>query len=174
MSVTFHIEIRDADYVGSRIYCAETEWGDAAHGHGSRDFASYDEASVAYRDGLADGSVDRSCCGISPRFSIDTETDAVNLSNTNARDLLDRLGFRDHDGDIDLCGSAEPDALLGRILIARALASDVGIPPATYTGARGAQLLDGGRPEGYFDDKLSRLEALATTCSTLGRKVVWS
>jgi hypothetical protein len=173
MSVTFHPAITESDCIGFTISCFETSYGDEGDGHGSRNFETYQEAEAAYRQSLTSNDVSTQCCHISPVWSIDTESESVQMSNSNARELLEMLGYVEDDGEIAMCGSASPDDLLGRILVARALGSDIGVPGYTETTPGGATLIDAGRPAGYFSGKFSNLEKLVAQCRTLQRDISW-
>ena len=118
----------------------------------------------------------------------------VNLSNLNAQTLMDLLGLRiDQDGDGDWAGSLSADDLLGRVLIAQAInPADEGMPTYKMTGAEagnhsgllgemlaglaeveaeggtGPTIWFGGRPAGYFDERLAEVRELAEGIKALG------
>jgi hypothetical protein len=118
----------------------------------------------------------------------------VNLSNLNAQTLMDLLGLRiDQDGDGDWAGSLSADDLLGRVLIAQAInPADEGLPAYKMTGAEagnhsgllgsmlsglaqaeaegkaGPSIWFGGRPAGYFDERLAQVRELAEAVKALG------
>ena len=92
----------------------------------------------------------------------DSDSGWLNLSNTNARDLLTWLGY----ADVDLWS--------GDLLLARHLATqcrerlalkhgnvDRERPPSETTGAQGCRWVESGRPEGYLMDQAERLLVLA-------------
>lgn len=85
---------------------------------------------------------------------------AVNMSNSNAAVVCAALGI-DLD-ELGWCGSLPARDFLGRILIALAVnPSDAG-RPATVDAAPGrATFIDCGRPEGYVEERLGWLRALA-------------
>jgi len=173
MSVTFHIELRDSDLAGFRIHCHQTDY-EPGTGHGSSDHPDYGAAAAAYTAGLASGAVHRDCCSLGPVWSVDAETFSVNMANENAHGLLQALGYADEDGRIELSGSASVEDLAGRILVARALASDVGVPAYAGTGDGGSRLYDMGRPAGYYAARFDQLEALIEQCRVLGRNICWA
>jgi len=168
VSTTFHPTISEADFRGFEIVC----YGDE-DGHTPGTYANYEEASAAYAAGRESGVVDTICCSLNPIYL--TLADFVNISNSNASDLLDMLGFRDAEtGELEWAGSVPSPDMRARILVARALGSDVGIPAATTTGARGATMHDFGRRVGYFADVLTRLDVLLDACDRHDRDISWS
>jgi hypothetical protein len=167
MSVTFHPSLHNDDLVGFDIVCYDDDVRDS-HPERRR-FPDYARAEVAYLAGLDAGTVDRHCCSLSPVWSIDTDTYAVNLSNANARELLENLGLA---GD-DLVGHDDPTDFAGRVLIARALVCDDGVPASTVVGERGATMHLAGRQPGYWAQVYDRLDRLVLQCERLGRTIVW-
>jgi hypothetical protein len=104
----------------------------------------------------------------------------VNVSNSNARLLLEALGLPFVDG----CGSLGADDFLGRVLTALAVApQDAGVPAhrlvpgeSTIFGPvveGGATFIDCGRSEGYLQERLLQLEEVATAALLAGREVSW-
>jgi len=104
----------------------------------------------------------------------------VNVSNANARLLLEALGLPFEDGS----GSLDADDFLGRVLTALAVApEDAGVPvhqmvpgESTIFGPvveGGATFIDCGRRPGYLQERLLQLEEVATHSLLAGRKVSW-
>ena len=94
----------------------------------------------------------------------------VNMSNVNAREVMNVLGIE----TIDLCGDEPGETFLERVLIAMAFYEEAGaIPAQVEIGANGATIHHGGRAEGYIAEKLARLLTLARFASKHGHKVWW-
>lgn len=174
MSVYFSIETRNEDIVSYDIKCFATIYGEPGEGHAAQSFSSWDECSSAYLAGLEDGSVSRDCCTTDHNTGRDEGFD-LNISNSNAVELFTVLGYISEDeGEAPWVGSETPESLEGRILLARALASDCEVPGYETRNEGQAHLIVPTRPAGYLT---SRLEALATLCEAakaLDRMVVWS
>lgn len=104
------------------------------------------------------------------------ETPELNMSNVNARFVLEMLGYKDtSDG-----GSASAEEFMGRVLMALAIAPhDEGVPAhddSSYdsNGVRiSGQLIQGGRPKGYLQDRLMELETVATWAAENNTTIVW-
>ena len=93
----------------------------------------------------------------------------VNMSNANARTLLDLLGF---DGEED-CGDCPADDFLGRVLVAAALsAADEGMP--AYEAAGNPRMVECGRRAGYIPAQLDQLREVAEWAAAQGRDVQWA
>lgn len=121
-------------------------------------------------------------------FATEWLAEPVNVSNANAAALLEVLGLRpdtEPEGEFlgglplfgELCGEADGESFLGRVLTARALLDARGDEgtPAVQTGGHGtAVIVDCGRAPGYFERRLSELEDLATTAIAAGGKVTWA
>lgn len=104
---------------------------------------------------------------------------AVNLNNRNASWVLDLLGLRDAGAaEWDLCGTADADDFLGRVLMATALkdtaVDDSGRPAITDVTPGGATWVEGGLPEGYFAERLDQLHEIATFAVTHKAQVCWA
>lgn len=171
MSTTFHIEVSASDTLGFEISCVIAD----ETGHVASRHPDFPAAEAAYVEAKAAGVVETGCCFIEPVRDPRLSAGMVNMSVSNALAVLDVLGFADpDDGSVDLCGSVSPDRLRGRILVARALASDVGIPAVSFPGAAGAEFVDCGRRPGYLTEKFAQLEWLCDAAEELGRNVVWA
>lgn len=93
----------------------------------------------------------------------------LNVSNRNAVDLLTLLGLN-LDADDDLCGSIDASDLLGRVLIAVAVEPADAGRPSTTTGI----MVDCGRPENYFEDRLDQLRTICGWAAERGVGIAWS
>lgn len=112
----------------------------------------------------------------------------INMSNTNARGMFERLGLVSSpsepetfdedfgfDDSVPWSGHIDADDLLGRVLIAQGISpSDAGMPSTTSEGLGGATIVDCGRSVGYFDDRLVILAELAQRAKEDGVEVHWS
>lgn len=158
MSVSFHVAICDGDLIGFEVYDHENEKGHM--------FPTYEQAVK----GWGELGADPQGWSLSPRYNIPDEY-SVNMSNSNAADVIEALGYpRD-----EYCsGEAEPDDLIGRCLIAEAIAPDPALPSYTQTGINGARLIDAGRAPGYIRSKCYQIRVLAEQAKVLGRTVVWN
>jgi hypothetical protein len=106
----------------------------------------------------------------------------VNVTNLNARLLLNALGL---EGGLDLTGGCDAGDFLGRVLIALAIAPpDEGVPshrmvpgetsPFGNVVEGGATMINCGRSEGYLQERLVELEAVARWALAEGREVTWA
>lgn len=92
----------------------------------------------------------------------------INVSNTNAQMILERLGV-----EFDYCGEIQASDLLGRAMTANVGRDDSGIA-ATEDRAEGrATIIECGLPAGYFDDRMEGLTNLALAALASGLMVVW-
>lgn len=91
----------------------------------------------------------------------------VNLSNVNAEELFQYLGF--NMDEVDFVGSMNAEDFLGRVVLAK------GLTP--YNTGLATMQVDNvvycGRPDNYFQVKLDLLEEVARFAIANGRKVVW-
>lgn len=93
----------------------------------------------------------------------------VNMSNANARILLDLLGF----GTEEVCGDCSAADFLGRVLVAAALSpADEGMP--AYTAAGNPRMVECGRRAGYIPAQLDQLRVVAEWAAAQGRDVQWA
>lgn len=93
---------------------------------------------------------------------------SLNVSNTNAALLLERLGVEfDHSGSIDA------DDLLGRALTANVGRDDNGMPAAEYHEPGKLRMTDCGLRPGYFEDRLAVLVTVANHAQSHGVSVTW-
>jgi hypothetical protein len=97
----------------------------------------------------------------------------VNVSNANARALLDRLGIEAG----DLFGETTPEDLLGRALVGNVGRDDGGVDavetPGEWFGG-GATMIDCGIRPGYFEDRMAALVALATHARDHDLMIGWA
>lgn len=97
----------------------------------------------------------------------------VNMSNTNARLLLEVLGLDDMEDD--LMGECEPDDFLGRVLLGAALSLfDEGSLARETVHPSGARIIHAGRPKGYVQERLADLHALAEWAVSKKRTIFWA
>ena len=113
-------------------------------------------------------------------FTHRVDVPSVNMSQTNAREVIAALGLFEDDGDTgavfrseSMSGSAPAQDVLGRALMALALVDDPGRPGTVEVGPRGATLIDAGRPVGYVTSRLERIVELAQWASQRGLAVCW-
>lgn len=167
MSITFRAELRDTDFAGFRIHCLDVE--DSGH-EATEPNRDHDAVTAEFFARKQRGEV---CdwCGITTSYTVDDSFD-VNMSNGNARDVLEALGLI-VDNEMPWCGDIAPDDLVGRVLIARAVAPDPALASYELTGERGARLVFAGRQAGYVNEKLDRLQRLAEVCAAMGRRIQW-
>lgn len=109
----------------------------------------------------------------------------LNMSNRNAAELLALLGFVDsHESDehspfpaddVWLAGEVSGDDLLGRVLVAMAVApGDPGLESYTISSPNSATLIDLGRRPGYVAEKLSQIAEIAQRAIDDDVTVTWS
>ena len=116
MSVTFDVTVSEEDIVSHDIHCYATEYGDNPEdGHGHKSFATWDECKEAFMAGVSVGTVSRDCCTTTKGFSFDSSQVAVNMSNSNAIEMLTMLGFVIEGEELPYCGNVGTDDLRGRI-----------------------------------------------------------
>lgn len=107
-------------------------------------------------------------CGVYPpmavaQYMVEAE---VNVSNVNARYLLELLGVEAE----ELYGKMSGSEFLGRVLLAEALSvGDPGVP-ATQEG----NFVECGRAEGYADARLASLREVAQAAADNSLNVFWS
>lgn len=153
MSVTFYLSTADTHDVPSVAVCGASDvvLGPAATWLAGREL---------YGDHCPD------CQTYGPM--LDNGRPDVNVSNVNARRLLDLLGYP---ATADMCGDDDPGEFLGRVLLAQALAGrDEGIP-AHRTGPNTE---DWGRRPGYTQDRLIALAQLAQDALAIGAVISWA
>jgi hypothetical protein len=191
MSVTFHINRQP---VGFTVSCAfdttvHPSWEDAsaavaAHGRDCAELAKWNKSLAeagpeaywrAVEEFQASHPKNRPpdwCLGYWGAEPVyDGDAPEVNLANANARSILELLGY-DRD---DLCGQADGETFLGRVLLALALApADAGVPAYESLGSNGARLIDCGRSEGYHQRVLGQLAELAEHAVATEHRIHWS
>jgi hypothetical protein len=173
MSVTFGPAITEVDIVGYRLTCAcgtARTRGPVASEYGLATAMVDTDATPACGDEYC--STDR---GHAEAVFVFGEAPEVNMSNMNARFVLETLGVIDE----DLWGQESGERFLGRILTALAVApDDEGVPAhdmfLTEAPETGARIVNCGRDEGYLQARLSQLHDVAEWCQANGRDVVWS
>lgn len=134
---------------------------------------SYDTAGLA---SLTHQAACEDCAVYLPAIQavVDVQTDLdVNMSNTNAMGMLERLDLLVDPQD--LAGTVEAGDFLARVVMAQALlGDDSGVRPTEDRTAGGATWIDCGLREGYWGESLGRLEALAMEAVRLGREIWYS
>lgn len=191
MSVTFAPVTTGTGTWEARCACVE----DAPKAQAT--FESYGDASMwlsLYNASpyALEGCTDEMCVAYGPMLSeVQSQGVApeVNVSNINARDLLDVLGIEVVDGD--LWGTLSAEDFEGRVLMALAVApvsaerlteeakagqvtfgpNGVGIDPSGE--AKGATFILCGRPEGYVQERLESLREVAAFAREHGLDVTW-
>jgi hypothetical protein len=102
----------------------------------------------------------------------------VNMSNLNARGVLEALGIV----DVEMVGEEDGEAFLGRVLLALAVApADEGVPAHELVagvfvavGEGGPTFVHCGRRAGYLQERLVQLEEVARWAISVGRPVTWA
>lgn len=92
---------------------------------------------------------------------------AVNVSEGNARPLLERLGLLSENPS-EVWGETAPEDFLGRALTANVGRDDSGVPSVTD-----GRWTDGGNREGYFEDRMTALATLARAAVDAGAQEVY-
>lgn len=176
MTVTFASEFRETDVIGYVLSCCpECK---------SEPYATYGEATAAraalpgfeQHTAALPGCPTAGTWGANGIVFIDPvlaeEGPSINMANTNARFMLDRLGLVTESGE--LCGETTAADLRGRILLADALAGgDAGLPDIETIGPGGAVVVECGRAPGYLDARLGELAELVDWCAERDRLICW-
>lgn len=108
------------------------------------------------------------CYGLILRAVFDVDDEGVNIANGNCRLLGEVLGF---DFGDDLCGSCDPDALLGAVLPFIALDHAPQVPGYTERAQNGAVFV---RADFDASRYLTRIADLCVEAKRLGRGITWS
>lgn len=114
---------------------------------------------------------DDHCAAYSTRLVLNVDLPEVNVSNYNAKDILDLLGYRVEEDFSERCaGSLTAEDFLGRLLVAEAInPSDEGIP-ATTEGI----VTHCGRPVGYMEARISELRSVVEYAKEKNVGIYWS
>lgn len=105
----------------------------------------------------------------------------VNMANGNAAQVCAALGIDLARGD--WCGDMPAEDFLGRVLMALAVApADPGMPSYELlpgdadrpAWAGEATVIQGARPAGYLQERLTQLHALAVWALENGKIIAWS
>lgn len=162
MSVTFHLRIDDTDLAGFEVKNWET--------NESHMFPNYDAACIGWHNlGATPGD-----WSLTPAYSVTDEFN-VNMSNGNARDVLDSLGLITPENESDwYSGEVEADDLIGRCLIGIAVTPEVELPAAMEVGSKGARLMHPRRDASYIATKCVAIMRLAEEAKKLDRTIVWT
>jgi len=165
MSVTFYPTIQDSltqiscacgDVVGVTLFASRTEAYNAVH--------------VAFTAAVPVCG-DEDCAQYSASFVDFEKTPEVNVSNTNAVEILDVLGIMVGDSFSDRCaGSMNAELFLGRVLMASAVQLvDAGVPVT-----RDGNMFNMGREEGYLNARVEELRAVAEHSVKNQLEVCWA
>lgn len=135
------------------------------------DFVFSVEAGTARVSGCTDPYDDcADAASVSAREAVG-EVPSTNVSNDSARHILPLLGL---DATGELAGALPAEDVLGRALMALAVApADEGIPAHEVPGTR-ATLVDCGRPAGYTEDRLRGIVEVAEWARDHDRQVQWA
>ncbi len=94
----------------------------------------------------------------------------VNMCNRNAMFVCEALGI---ELAPDWCGDMSAEDFQGRVVMALALAPvDEGMPSYEHVGT-GARMIEGERPAGYLQERLSQLHKLAAWAIEHDAQVTW-
>jgi hypothetical protein len=153
MSITFSLCSRLDDGSFSSV-CPDSEAHRVCHGtcDDAEDFVAY-----GYCECVMDAEADCSFCSA-----------GINVSNTNAAQILERLGI-----EFDYCGHFDPADLFGRAAVGNIGRDDSGIATTVEGGDGCATLIECGLRPGYFEDRLGRLAELAQDAIQRGMLVSW-
>ncbi len=113
------------------------------------------------------------CSLIGPRTQpiFDDAGPDLNVSNANAKLLLDVLGYAADIEAGEYSGVADSEEFLGRILTALAVApADAGAPWHRTT----PRFIECGRRPGYLQEKLHALHEIALWCRDNRRRIQWA
>lgn len=170
MSVTFHPELGPIDHYRVQcLNCRATQRFDSSDA--AFDFVRANDEGTAFIDGCVEDSC--LCVGAVTSDAVEAagEPPKVNMASANARHILGLLGLPT---DGEMVGALSPADLLGRALIALAVApADEGVPAHEVPGP-GATLIHGGRGQGYSEALLTAIVEVTQWADTHGRDVVWA
>lgn len=166
MSVTFAPEHHDSDITGWGIQCA--------CGATRTSVLAIQHAEVVARLTTDTPVCGDEMCGADKGavvpFGPVEEVPYVQMSNANARYVLDALGVGYEDV---ACGTLPALDVLGRVLVAVAIAPvDEGVP-AHETREGGVTYIEGGRRPGYLDEALDSLRDVIDWAIARDRQIGW-
>lgn len=166
MSVTFAPELQTAGFT-----LADYAGGRSPHVYLVRQEAVEALVQLQASGDVLPGCTDPDFAGRDPYiktlFDVD-DAPEVNLANTNARMILELLGFEREE---ELCGGGSGEDLLGRVLLAQALvAEDLGVPEMVSANGR---MIECGRRPGYTQAVLADLADLARWAIEHDRVISW-
>lgn len=97
---------------------------------------------------------------------------SANVSNENARSILGLVGITDD----DLCGGTDADVFLGSVMVAQATIGDRdnGSESLALQDEGCIEMVDVGRPAGYFTEALTALREVAEFALSGGYEVGWA
>lgn len=188
MSVTFHSELSAP--TGFRVGCScETNRGpvfgtyaDAEAFYVAHDLLNTTIPEVLVGCGYAgqEGYCEMGQCFISAVY--DNPGPELNVANGNVIGLLEMLGIEVEVADgpfgplpVDCVGSMDATDFLGRVLAAEIMSvGDPGREEEISVGRLGCISIQLARREGYTEERLAELRAIAEFARANGRAVVWS
>lgn len=170
MSVTFYPELGPIDHHRVEcLHCGATQRFD--DGGTAFDLIRANDGGDAFVAGCVKDPDYCINAAITTAMEAAGDTPTVNMSNVHARHILDLLGLP---ADGEMVGALPPEDLLGRALIALAVApADEGVPAHERPGP-GATFIDLGRDKGYSEDRITAIMEVAQWAQTQNRKVVWT
>jgi hypothetical protein len=93
----------------------------------------------------------------------------VQISNHNASVLFDILGIEGDTFEDRCCGTLDGEDFLNRVILAEIITpTSTEIPTLTHDN-----IIYGGRPEGYYNNKLAQLRQTAEFAAQNGRQISW-
>lgn len=170
MSITFEVEMGPVTGFELRCWCGIV-------GFETTDWREMDKFQLNLRENPVqfEGCTSDDCLIYGPArrtLTADPETPYVNMSQTNAQEILEVLGINMEDEGY--AGSFSVEDLEGRLLLAGGLAPVSEFRPTfTHKGETGPTMIHCAREEGYVQNKLARIADVVAAAKELNRKVVW-
>ena len=166
MSVSFFVEAGETTAYRISCMCQDVE---------GKSFDNYYDASLHL---MIMQEKNETLYGCSDKFCSDNglfidhvhdafDTAVINMSNKNAKDVLNHLGI-DVDEE-DWAGSFDPHDLMARIDIALAIAPD----SVEIDTVQNNNMIICGREEGYIQKRLQQIISVCEDAVKLNRKIVW-
>lgn len=170
MSITFEVEMGPVTGFELRCWCGIV-------GFETTDWREMDKFHQNLRDNPVnfEGCTSEDCLVYGPARNVLTEgpeTPSVNMSQTNAQEILEVLGV--NMVEAGYAGSFSVEDLEGRLLMAAALAPVSEMRPAfAHKGETGPTNIYCAREEGYVQNKLARISEVVAAAKQLNRRIVW-
>lgn len=171
MSITFYVEMGPVTGFELRCWCGIV-------GFETADWREMDKFQMNLRENPVqfEGCTSEDCLIYGPARNVltaDPETPSVNMSQTNAQEILEVLGIDMEEAGY--AGAFSVEDLEGRILMADALAPVSELRPTfTHKGETGPTMVYCAREEGYVQNKLARIADVVAAAKELNRMVVWN